>query len=411
MRRRDVDAVLHVGDYFYESGATGSIGRPHDPPYEIVSLDDYRRRHAQYRGDADLQEMTRQHPLIAVWDDHESTNNSWADGASNHQPEPEGEWGPRKLASVRAYSEWMPIRLPDPANPLKIWRQLPYGDLVDLFMLDTRLQRNVPETDTTLQGTGSYDPERSMLGTEQREWLLDGMRDSSAAGTAWRVLGQQTMMSPHRSDVDLSKIPLPYLPPEIMESLGIRQGGGNEGSDNWGAYAHERDLLMRTWREGGIVDNIVLTGDIHSAWASDVVEDAYTPFNPLTPALTGVPGYNPLTGQGSVAAEFTCMSVTSNNLADEPQAALQAPVVGAVVVAANPNIAYFNPGVHGFVLLDLTSERAVGEHWNVGTVLIKFSDSDDAVLAAAHEVLRGSMHARSVNAATEPRADAPPPAP
>jgi alkaline phosphatase D len=417
LARRDVDAVIHVGDYFYESGSEGSIGRPADPPYELVTLDDYRRRHAQYRGDADLQAMTRQHPLIAVWDDHESTNNSWADGAANHQPETEGDWAVRKLAAAQAYDEWLPIRLPDPAEPLRIWRHLLYGDLIDLLMLDTRLQRNTPETDTSTTGTDSFDPQRTMLGLEQREWLLSRMAASTATGTRWRILGQQTMMAPHRNNPDPRYSPLPYLPPEVAEEMGLRQGGGNEGGDNWGAYAYERDLLMGNWRDNGMANNIVLAGDIHTAWACDVVEDPYTLFNPLTPSITGVPGYNALTGQGAVAVEFTCMSVSSNNMADDAASAALAPFYNAAVVAANPNIRYHNAAAHGFVLLDITRERVVGEHWNVGSVLKAFGDNDDAELDAAHEVFHGEPgepgtdHLRRRSGATAARGDAPAAAP
>ncbi|MEW6167751.1 MAG: alkaline phosphatase D family protein [Pseudomonadota bacterium] len=416
LARRDLDAVIHVGDYFYENGYADAL-RPADPPYEIVTLSDYRRRHAQTRTDADLQEMTRQHPLLVVWDDHESANNSWHDGAANHQPETEGDWPTRKQAAARAYEEWLPIRLPDAADPLRIWRQLPFGDLVDLFMLDTRLQRNAAETDTSVRGTESFDPERSMLGLEQRAWLLEAMQASSQAGVRWRVLGQQTMMAPHRNNPDPRYSPLPYLPPEVAEAMGLRPGGGNEGSDNWGAYGYERDLLMKTWRDAGIANNVVLAGDIHTAWASDVTEDPYTLYNAITPTLTGVPGYNALSGQGSVAVEFTCMSVTSNNMIDEAATALLAPLYNAAVVLANPNVRYHNAATHGFVLLDVTRERIVGEHWDVGSVLTPFGDDDDALLDAAHRVVHGEAGARGTdhlvreNGATAPRADAPAPAP
>lgn len=386
LAKRDVDAVLHVGDYFYEGGGAGTLGRANLPAREIVSLADYRARHALYRSDADLQAMTAAHPLIAVWDDHESTNNSWIDGAGNHQPETEGDWPTRKNASVTAYAEWMPIRLPEPGNPLKIWRRLPFGDLVDLFMLDTRLQRNFPEIETSSTGTESFNPERTMLGLDQRQWLMEGMKASTAR---WRVLGQQTMMSPHRNSPDPRFSPLPYLPPEIAEELGLRPGGGNEGGDNWGAYGFERDLLMGFWRQEGIANNVVLSGDIHTAWCCATTEDPYTPFNPLTSTATGAPGYNALTGQGAVAVEFTCMSVTSNNLAESADGATQATVLNAAVVAANPNIPYHNMAVHGFVLLDITRDAVTGEFWDVGSVLTAFAKGDDAVFDAGYRTVHG----------------------
>jgi alkaline phosphatase D len=385
LARRELDAVIHVGDYLYENAnATGL--RPHDPPFEIVTLEDYRTRHAQYRTDPDLQAMTAAHPLIVTWDDHESTNNAWSGGAQNHQPETEGDWDARKLASAIAYAEWLPIRLPDPADPLTIWRRYTYGDLVDLFILDTRLQRNAPETDVTVFGAEANDPGRSMLGEAQRDWLFEGLKDSQARNIRWRVLAQQTMISPHRSSPDLSIVPLPYLPPAIVESLGLRQGGGNEGSDNWGAYVFERDRLMRHLRDQGIGNNVVLSGDIHTAWACDVVEDPYTPFNPLSTTLTGAPGYNPVTGQGSVAVEFTSMSVTSNNFIDMDGGEEIGRLLGSLGVAGNPNVQYWNPACHGWVLIDIQRDRVTGEFWNTGTALQALGPDDDAVLDAAWAV-------------------------
>lgn len=143
--RNDVDTVVHLGDYFYEYGADGfggetgkALGRIADPVHEIVSLDDYRTRHAQYRSDPDLQALTARHPMIAVWDDHETANDSYAQGAQNHD-EGEGDWGERKAAAIRAYHEWLPIRAPDPKQPERTYRSFQYGDLATLIMLDTRL--------------------------------------------------------------------------------------------------------------------------------------------------------------------------------------------------------------------------------------------------------------------------------
>jgi alkaline phosphatase D len=148
--RDDVDAVLHLGDYYYEYAADAwgketaeRLGRVSVPAHETVTLEDYRLRHAQYRGDPDLQAMTARHPLIAVWDDHESSNDSSADAAPNQEPE-DGDWQVRKRASAQAYSEWLPIRNPAPADPVKIYRAFEFGDLASLFMLDTRLIGRAP---------------------------------------------------------------------------------------------------------------------------------------------------------------------------------------------------------------------------------------------------------------------------
>lgn len=415
---RDVDAVLHVGDWFYEgAGANSAIDRPHEPLRETVTLDDYRQRHAQYRTDPDLVEAMRQHPFITVWDDHESANNAWIDGAQAHDPGTEGDWQLRKRASARAYAEWMPLRLPESEDPLTIWRRFAFGNLVDLFMLDTRLQRNAPEL-ADINDPAADDPARSMLGAPQKAWLNAQMADSQARGTQWRVLGQQTMMAPHRGFTQ-GEVPLPYLPEDVAREMGIRQGGGNEGADNWAAYAAERNELMAFWRDQGIVNNVVLTGDIHTAWAADVVEDPYTLFNPVTPGVTGVPGYNPLTGAGSAAVEFVAMSVTSSNAIDiaPDNAQSVATVVEGynrlVVETLNPNVVHHNAAIHGFVLIDFTPERVRGEFWQTGPNTRRFGPADDATFDAAAEVARGAPgaigtnHLRPVNEASAPRPDAP----
>ena len=137
-----IDFVLHTGDYIYEYGADGwgaetaeRLGRVHEPAHEIVSLADYRARHAQYKRDPDSQAMHATHPLMCCWDDHESTNNPWSGGAQNHQPE-EGSWNERRDASVRAYYEWMPIREPEGGlRPIDFWRVYSFGDLATLVTL------------------------------------------------------------------------------------------------------------------------------------------------------------------------------------------------------------------------------------------------------------------------------------
>ena len=133
-RDAEVDFVLHTGDYIYEYGHDGwgddvaqTIGRRHEPAHEIVSLADYRTRHAQYKTDDGSRAMHAAHTLLACWDDHESANNPWQGGAQNHQPESEGDWEARRAASIRAYFEWMPVREPE-------WSGGPHAVLAQLFL-------------------------------------------------------------------------------------------------------------------------------------------------------------------------------------------------------------------------------------------------------------------------------------
>src|SRR5690606_9640562 len=163
------------------------------PDKELVTLDDYRARYAQYREDPDLQAVHRRHPFIPIWDDHEFANDAWHGGADNHQKE-DGDWAARRAAAMQAWREWMPVR--DSMGPdFRLYRQFAFGDLLDLFMLDTRIvgrdQQVSPRDVAAIE-----DPSRQLLGPQQEEWLFAGLRDSTAAGKPWQILGQQVMFSP-----------------------------------------------------------------------------------------------------------------------------------------------------------------------------------------------------------------------
>ncbi|HWO13029.1 MAG TPA: alkaline phosphatase D family protein, partial [Polyangiaceae bacterium] len=197
--RNDLDLVLHLGDYLYEyaNGTYGdgqAIGRIPVPDRELLTLDDYRARHAQYKADADLQELHRQHPMIAVWDDHEIANDGYRDGAANHQPAVEGDWALRKEGAMRAYFEWMPIR-PPASGESRVYREFEFGDLFDLILLDTRYAgRDAPAVRSCDQAA-LEDGARGLLGAEQEGWLFAGLRASSARGARWRLLAQQVMLA------------------------------------------------------------------------------------------------------------------------------------------------------------------------------------------------------------------------
>ena len=183
--RDDLDAVVHLGDYLYEFanvvyGDGSRLGRTPVPDREILTLGDYRVRHAQYKRDPDLRELHRRHPFIAVWDDHEIANNAWRDGGSNHQPL-EGDWEARKAAATRAYFEWMPIR-ENVSGAGPIYRSFPFGDLADLVMLDTRLvgRDQQPRFDDL---AAMNHPNRTLLGAAQESWLLSELDRSKRVAT------------------------------------------------------------------------------------------------------------------------------------------------------------------------------------------------------------------------------------
>jgi alkaline phosphatase D len=162
----------------------------------------------------------------------------------------------------------------------------------------------------------------------------------------------------------------------VVEDSGWRQGGGNEGPDNWGAYRVERDALIAFLRDHAIADNLVLTGDIHSAWGLDVVDD------PLNPAR-----YDPLTGRGSVGVEVVTPSVSSHNLRErDPE---RAPAASAAVVATNPNVVYCDLAAHGYTVLDVTRRRVQAEWYDTGPVRER---STRERLVATARVTAGTDH-------------------
>ncbi len=373
-RRDDIDVVLHLGDYIYETGTPGDLGEVHapEPPREIVTLDDYRIRYAQYRRDGDLQALHARHPMIVVWDDHESTNDSWKDGAENHQPDTEGDWQARKAASIRAYYEWLPIREVEPGRPERIYRRLGYGDLVDLVMLDTRLIGRDRQADSPASADTLGDEKRTMLGFEQEAWLASELSRSVAQ---WKLLGQQVMFMPLR--IGLPRLLELDLLPALDQKLSLLTDGGVVlNVDQWDGYPAARDRLIDQIRIQGLDDVVVLSGDIHTSWAQDVTED---PNNPLI--------YDPIAGHGSRAVEFVCPSVTSSGLPE-----LQ-PLRDSLRLF-NPHMKYIDLESHGYVLLDITPERLQGQFWYVDTIT---QPSTAERLAAAFETRAGHNRLQAVD--------------
>ncbi|MFQ6276555.1 alkaline phosphatase D family protein [Acinetobacter johnsonii] len=313
--KQGVDVVIHLGDYIYEYGMGGyateeavEMGRAlaDDNSLEIIRLDDYRKRYALYRLDQDLQAAHQRHPFIVIWDDHELANDTWEKGAENHQSDTEGDFLERKLAALAAYFEWMPIRPIDDQH-IKIYRQFDFGTLVQLTMLDTRIiARNVQlDYANYMTATGLdiakfqadlINPARTLMGVEQRNWLLQKLQQSTAT---WNVLGQQILMSkmfvPAELLMSLAEITAGNPSPEtlnkittqITELLKIkaRMDAGDPtvspeekarlavtapyNLDAWDGYFAEREILYGTLAQLK-KKVVVLAGDTHNAWASDL---------------------------------------------------------------------------------------------------------------------------------------------
>lgn len=366
--RHDLDLVLHLGDYLYEYapdtyGDGRALGRVHTPAREIVSLDDYRTRHAQYKSDPDLQEAHRQHPWICVWDDHESANNAWRDGAENHDPdEGEGEWSDRRAAAIRAYHEWLPIREQPGATGPHIYRSFRLGDLAHLVMLDTRLHGRTRQLRDRGDEAGLADPNRTILGPDQQAWLAEQLRASVRHESTWRLIGQQ-----------------------LMFGQLIAEDGLLLNTDQWDGYPASRNAILNQLEAERINDTVVLTGDIHTAWGLDIARDP-------------MKGYNPNTGRGSLAVEMVATSVTSPGPDGTEQALRERE---AMAMRERPHMHYVNLREHGYLLLDLDRSRAQGEWWYVDGL-----DRPDAGerFGAALATARGSNHLVAVDgpSATNP---------
>ena len=395
--RADLDVVLHLGDYIYEYPGRGvppevnpdeygdgrSLGRAPEPPYEIVTLDDYRTRYACYRTDPDLQAVHRQHPMIVVWDDHESANNSWQGGAQNHDPaRGEGPWPKRETASVQAYYEWLPIRESEPDTPLPIYRSFDFGDLVRLNMLDTRLIGRDEQLDNNAENgftdTGAYaDSERTLIDNDQYDWLADQLQNSPAR---WQLLGQQVMFG---------QLKAVGAPNSANTENPDGQGGVFINADQWDGYPRARERVWRLIRGGQgapnvAIDNIVvLTGDIHTSWAQDITED---PNNPDF--------YNPDTGTGSMAVEFVGTSVTSPGSNGDPES----------VKSQNPAMQYVELASRGYMLLDITRERVQSEWWFVDDIETR---NDRQRFGAAYLVENSQNHVVAGEGASVERQTAP----
>lgn len=363
--RADLDCVIHLGDYIYEYGnaqyGDGTrINRVPAPDREITTLADYRQRYAQYRSDPDLQEAHRQHPWIVVWDDHESANDAWAEGAQNHTPASEGDWNVRRAVATQAWFEWLPVR-ENPFLDSLIYRTFRIGGLADLIMLDTRLAGRSQQVEPNSPALA--DPNRTLLGGRQESWFFQELSASQARGARWRLVGQQVMMG---------------------QLLGT--DGNPFNTDQWDGYLASRGRLLQHLGAGSIQNVAVLTGDIHSSWGNEITA------NPFLPS-----------GYTSQAVEFVTPAITSPGIDDRAQAnALQ-----AQIGATHPHVKYVELFRRGYLLLDIDRDRIQGEWYHVRTITERAAQEElGRVLASA----AGEAKLASAQV-SDARRNPPPPAP
>jgi len=359
--RDDLNFVLHLGDYIYEAAQKppasqtpgADIGRPFDPLNECVTLEDYRRRYAQYRGDPDTQAVHQAHAMLCSLDDHEFADGAWRGGSDEHKPERDGPWADRRAAAFQARREWLPDRLPDPNALDRVFRSVSLGQLADLFLIDTRSRRDQP-----IGGPQMYDPARSQLGQEQRDWLFDGLDRSTAT---WRLLANGSILG--RTWAPNASEELAFA----LHKLKLTANDGGPDPDQWDGYPAERDALL-SHLDGR--NAIVLSGDVHVAMALQLERES-------------APGK-------SVGAEFVTASLTSQNLDDKTGWGYRTKSLEAEreLMDVLPNVRLCDMDSHGYMLIDVTPERVRVEWWFVDGVLER---TPGERLAYAIEVPTGSQ--------------------
>jgi alkaline phosphatase D len=450
--REDLDLVVHLGDYIYEYDALGyasqgaeALGRVSEPLHEATSLADFRRRHGQYRTDKSLQRLHAKLPFILSWDDHEFANDSWHSGAENAN-EGEGIWADRKAAAVQAYYEWMPIREPANKGLSEQWRSFEIGDLASLIMLETRISArdeqvdvradmryvrakfdlsdpakprlldasdeaqgdpvvevNLPhkvigseleavtdyrqikklQADEKLPKGYSYlpdmqafrtevldDPKRQLLGAAQRNFVAKSLSDSKRSAKTWQVVGNQTLVAkvdlPNLAD-KLSETEKEQLSSWMKPALGLSKLGLPFGTDSWNGYGAERENFLNAAAKAE-ANLIVLTGDTHASWAFELQSETNGDWQGIELGATSIssPGLSKALG-------------------------VPAPRLSELLLETNDNLKYSETAHHGFLSLELTSEKAVAEFHRISGVSEKqfTSAGSDKFLIQDHPKISG----------------------
>lgn len=357
-QRKDIDLLLHMGDYIYEYGRGGYdnptfAGRVF-PSSEIYNLADYRLRYSAYRSDPQLQALHAAFPMIANTDDHEGANDSWEGGAQNHTPD-EGDWSPRRNAAMQVWREWLPVG----EQP---WKEYPIGDLATYYRTDTRMvarsrplgwaeiQRgaDIPKAIADFKAGAWADPAATMMGSEQESWLYKAFARNKSA---WTVLGVGTNVgytySPDNS--------LDWLPAGTSEGTKnyVRQGmlaakaGMPNNLDNWGGYPAARSRLLAAAQRAG-ANLVVITGDSHNGWAFDLPE-----------------------GGRPAGVEFGGHSVTSPGYENATKGTDPMTVAKGVVGDGKGELKWMDASNRGYMKITLTPQVASNEWVFMETVASK----------------------------------------
>ncbi|RDB21292.1 Alkaline phosphatase D [Hypsizygus marmoreus] len=334
------DIFVHLGDYIYESLGNGArIGRQ-VLGRELATIRDYRQRLNQYRTDTSLRALIRCRYLFELRDDHEVADNSWKAGTADSNDTAAGcAFSPsgacftdRKLAAVRAYHEWMPIRQVDLRDKLRIWRNFQIGKLLDLTMLDTRqYERDITDVyyNTVVNTIAAFN-NRSLLGATQEKWLYDTLSKSKARNAVWRIIGQQII----------------FTQLQLRESFNL---------DAWDGYRANRARVLDHLYKNKISNTVILAGDSHANWVSDLAHPNDT-------------SYNPATGAGAIGVEFAGTAVTSGSSFGSGILPADADKMSRELVGVNADLQWSEGSFRGFFLLSIDADTLNATYYGMRNI-------------------------------------------
>ena len=358
----EFDLAVHLGDYFYEykrgeyPSTKAALAERVLPLDEAVTLAGYRERFATYRADPDLQRLHQLLPMVLMWDDHESANDSYRDGAENHDAT-EGDWAVRKAASMRAYREWLPVSDHD-------WGTYEIGNLATLFKLESRLTGRTKQLDfqDVIKGLppeqaaaalakfrdGTWrDPRHTLLGAAQEGWLAAALKASVKAHKPWQVVAQQIVMgSVAMGDDVIAGMPADtsnWLKERLVADVQAGHAGVPLNMDAWDGYPAARDRLFKASLNAN-ANLVVLSGDSHNAWAFDLDRKG-----------------------ARVGVEMAGTSVTSPG-AESSIRWMKADELAQATVARNPQLKWCDTAQRGYMAVELTPSSATSEFRFLATV-------------------------------------------
>jgi alkaline phosphatase D len=422
--RNDLDAVIHLGDYIYEyapkeyrNALLPDSARTLFPPNELLSKTDYRSRYSLYRLDPDLARLHQQHPMIVMWDDHEFADNAYISGAENHQAN-EGDWDARVKIAKEVYYEWMPIR--GNADHSHLYRNITYGKLLDLFILDTRMDERQKPPETFDAADDTLNP-RQIMSATQFDWLINHMKNSEAR---WKAVADQIVFS----DLNVgfaANDPTNYDEISAYENLFL---------ESWEGYRLQRNAIIDSLQKNKINNVLLLSGDSHCSWAFDVTKEpvlyplAQYGFLPVANPFDSLygSGYTPETGAGSACVEICPPSISAANFNEELDSDSLAALFEYIFNIAipgfpdntnyNPHLKYLDLDQHGYVILDVRAdsiqadffyttsltEPNANEIWAAGVSSLYNSNhiTNAAVTKAAPEKIRADIPAPDPNVVT-----------